>query len=579
MPYMLAAAVAMAMALAQTQTQAQFAPLSKKDSLRVLKSARHAQNEFEIVRRELLPRQKGLAEGACDAVVGRYCYRQRVGEAMPAEAGDVVTGREHLLAVLDSLNALLPNDRWILSQRVRYQLEAGRAGASYQVAWQCATHAAVPETRHWCRALMGYVAQRQGDYRRADSAFTQALSEMPVEKRCEFEDLTPLLDGAAAKQYDRLSCAARDSMTAALWRLVQPLYLTGVNDLRTEYLARVTRMHMEAESRIPMGSRPSDDDRESLLRFGSSLWYTQENPPPGSGRPSVVAGHARGPAFNFFPVARALASPADLRVADWEFDGLAPRSRYAPEWAAHFLGLLDQQVAVFRRADSAFIVAAFDATDDGLFTGTLQAGVFAAGLELGGVGSPLGRTIPNPGPTTVATLRAPWRPMIVSLEVLDKNNHAAGRARFSVKLPPPGARLSMSDLLLYAPRDSTATTLDAAVPLALSSLRVPRNRKLGLFWETYGVRPTGESFDYALRVEPVGQGWLHRAFIKMKLREKDSALNLQWSERPEVADAIASRGLAVDLESLRPGRYRVRLSLTPRAGVPIVAEREIEILQ
>jgi hypothetical protein len=169
--------------------------------------------------------------------------------------------------------------------------------------------------------------------------------------------------------------------------------------------------------------------------------------------------------------------------------------------------------------------------------------------------------------------------MIVSLEVLDKTNHAAARARFSVKLPPRDARLSMSDLLLFAPPDSTPSVLDGALPHALSSLRVPRSRKLGLYWETYGSGVESRAFNYALRVEPVGQSWIHRAFIKLKMKEKDSALNLQWSEKPEVADGIASRGLAVDLQSLKPGRYRVLLSLTPGTGLPVLAQREIEILQ
>jgi len=579
MRYSLAAVVVVA-TMALAELQAQSAPLSKKDSIRALKAARHAQSDFEVMRRKLLPRQSGLSDGGCDAIVGRYCYRQRTGAGAPPEAESVVTGRERLLAFLDSLNRVLPNDRWIIAQRVRYQVEADRPKASYEIASRCAAKSAVAETRRWCRALMGYVAQREGDYIHADSAFNQALAEMTTEQRCEFEDLSPLLDGGAAKQYGRLSCAARDTMTAALWRLVQPLYLTGVNDLRTEYLARVTRMLIEEDSRIPMGSSPSDDDRESLLRFGGSLWYTQESPPAGSGRPSVVAGHARGPAFNFFPAARALMTPGELDLGDWQFDGIAPRSRYAPEWAAHFLGLLDQQVAVFRRGDSAFIVAAFDATDDGLFTGSnLEAGIFAAGLELGGVGSPIGSPIPDPGPTTVATLRAPWRPMIVSLEVLDKTNHAAGRARFSVKLPPADARLSMSDLLLFAPPDSTPSELSAALPHALSSLRVPRTRKLGLFWETYGAAANAPAFNYALQVEPVGQSWLHRAFIRLKLKDKDSKLDLQWSEKPEFADGVAARGLAVDLQSLKPGHYRVRLALTPGTGLPVVAEREIEILR
>ena len=64
-------------------------------------------------------------------------------------------------------------------------------------------------------------------------------------------------------------------MTAAFWRLVQPLYLTSVNDLRTEFLARITRMYIEQDSRTVMSDWWRSDDRETLLRYGVALWYTQ----------------------------------------------------------------------------------------------------------------------------------------------------------------------------------------------------------------------------------------------------------------------------------------------------------------
>ena len=502
------------------------------------------------------------------------------GSGPPPEEPKVIAEREKLLHLLDSLGRRLPGDKWIIAQKLRYLMEAGRPDEAESMAEQCAEHAPVSATRRWCRALAGYAAQERGDYAHADSAFALALAEMPDQERCTWQDLSLLLEGKAAGQYKRLSCAARDSMTAALWRLVQPLYLTGVNDLRTEFLARVTRMLIEKDSRSPMTNSPGADLRETLIRYGGGLWYTQDEPPPGSSRPPVVASHRRGPAFNFFPVARALASLEQLKLDDWEYTGLAPRTRYAPGYAQRFMGLIDNQVAVFRRGDSALVVAAFDVTEDVAMPGThVQAGVFAAFLENGGVSQPFGKAIDNPGQTTITTMSVPWRPMIVSLEVLDRENRSAGRARYSVRLPAPGMRLSMSDLLLYTPRDSTPTRLADAVPLSLRALRVPRSRRLGLFWETYGVRPQGEVFDYALLVVPIGESWVRRTFVKLKLKDKTSSLSLQWRENPAISDGIASRGLTVDLNSLKPGRYRVTLSMTSGADLPIVAQREIEILK
>jgi hypothetical protein len=556
------------------------APLARKDSTKALKAARRAQSDFEALHRRLLPQQPGLASRNCEVVIGRFCHWQNSGGyGPPPEDPDVIEARQKLLKTLDSLGRVLPGDRWILAQRLRYRIEAGYPDVADSIATDCATNAPVKATRSWCRAMSGYTAQERGDYANAEAAFTAALSEMPDDERCQWQDLSIILDGKAKGRYKKLSCAGRDSMATSLWRMVQPLYLTGVNDLRTEFLARVTRMYMEKDSRNPMSYSQGADDRETLMRYGGGLWYTQDEPPPGSTRPSIVASHRRGPAFNFFPDSKALASPEQLSLDDWDLQGIAARTRYAPEYAQFFHPLINHQLAVFRRGDSALIVAAFDVTADGaLGAGKLNAGVFAAVLENGLVSAPLGGPLANPGPTAISTLSAPWRPLLVSLEVIDEASRAAGRARYSVHLPAAGTRLSLSDLLLYAPKDSTPTRLADAMPLALHTARVSRSQPLGLFWETYGVRPEGESFRVAVLVEPIGQSWFKRAAQKLRMAEKGKPLSVNWQEAPDAKDGIASRAVAVDLSSLKPGRYRVRLSLTPGSELPLVAVREIEVM-
>lgn len=553
--------------------------LSEKDSVRALKVARRAQSDFEVLRRRLLPIEDSQ-EGACASVIGRYCYREQMGFGPPAEAPEVIGARARLLTVLDSLGRLLPRDRWILGQKLRYYLEEGRQNTADSVAVGCAANTQEPSTLGWCLALMGYVAQERGDYARADAAFSNALAAMPEKERCEFQDLSILLDGRAAGQYKHASCQARDSLAAAFWRLVQPLYLTPVNDMRTEFLARITRMYIERDTRTPMNGHWGSDDRETLLRFGGGQYYTQLYRPPGSTHEAAIASHRRGPAFNFVPDARSLASPNQLTLEDWEYANVATRSGYAPAWAGSFQPLLDHQVALFRRGDSALVVAAFKITD--ITTSlhpTFQAGVFAAEVDSGNIQPPIGTTLNGVGSTVVSTIRTLWRPMIVSLEVMDTSSRAAGRARFAPKLPVPGTRLSISDLLLYTPSDSAPTNLDQAIPRALQALRVPNSRQIGLFWEAYGARPEGEAFEYSLLVQPIGRSWIHRTRIKLHLTDPDRSLSVLWNEVPTVTDDIACRGVTVDLSRLKPGRYRVRLSLTSRGEAPIVTERDIDIVE
>jgi hypothetical protein len=456
-------------------------------------------------------------------------------------------------------------------------MEAGRPQAADSVGVACAAGTTVPATVSWCLALSGYTAQQLGNYQRADAAFTSALAGMAESERCKWEDLAQLL-GRAAGPYRRVDCQPRESMTAAFWRLVQPLYLTNVNDLRTEFLARITRMYIEQDSRTAMSDWWGSDDRETLIRYGVPLWFTQGEVPRGSTSRPEIAGFRRGPSFNFFPDAHVFRSPGQLAATDWELLDRINRPTYAPMWAASFQPLSDHQVALFRRGDSAVIVAAFAVNDDAALGETRQAGVFAAVVDSGGVDTPFGTRIEKAGLSVVSTLLAPWRPMIISLEVLDPVNHAAGRMRFAPKLPIPGTRLSLSDLLLYTPRDSAPKTLTDAVPLALHALRAQGSRQIGIFWETYGVRPQGETFEYALVVEPIDQSLLHKALLKLHVIEPDRELSLQWKEVPATAGGIASRGVSVDLSRLKPGRYRVRLALTSGSDLPITAERSIDIL-
>jgi hypothetical protein len=548
--------------------------LSSRDSTRVLRLARRAQGDFETLRRRLLPYEPLGRGGDCDDAVGLYCYRQQFATP-PDEAPLVISARTHLLATLDSLGALIPGDRWILGQRLRYLMEAGRPNSADSLAISCAARATVPTTAGWCLALAGYTAQQLGNYSRADAAFSSALEAMPISERCKWEDLALLLGRSAAGPYRRVDCRARDSVTAGFWRLVQPLYLKSVNDLRTEFFARITRMYIEQGTSTPMGDWWGSDDRERLLRYGVPLWYTRGEVLRGQVRPQI-AGFRREPSFNFFPDAHVFASPDELTVMDWEFLNPVDNPTYAPLWAESFEPIIDHQVALFRRGDSAFIVAAFDANDAAL-DDTRQSGTFAAVVDRGGVLTPSGTTIAHAGLSMVSTIVAPWRPLIISLEVLDSASRTAERARFAPKLPIATGRLSLSDLLLYEAGDSTPASLSDAVPRALHALRAPSSRQIGVFWETYGVRPDGERLEYGLVVTPVDRGLFHRALVKLHIVDPDRSVNLQWHEVASSTKGIASRGLTVDLSHLRPGQYSVRLMLTSGTDAPIVAERIIDI--
>ncbi|HEX9167004.1 MAG TPA: hypothetical protein VF862_13915, partial [Gemmatimonadales bacterium] len=160
---------------------------SSPDSARLSREARSAQAAFERARRHLLPvTTAGL--GRCDVRLGRFCYWYDEGDPPPPlEPLQIAALRERFLVRLDSLAARSPGDAWIAGQRVRYLVEAGRHAEAVEVARACGDS--------WrCSAMAGFALHAGRQFPEADSAFGVALAGMSAEQRCQWTDLTPLLE-------------------------------------------------------------------------------------------------------------------------------------------------------------------------------------------------------------------------------------------------------------------------------------------------------------------------------------------------------------------------------------------------
>ena len=83
--------------------------------------------------------------------------------------------------------------------------------------------------------------------------------------------------------------------------------------------------------------------------------------------------------------------------------------------------------------------------------------------------------------------------------------------------------------------------------------------RTGVFWEVYGLRPEGEELSVAMTLQRVGAPFMRRAAEALGLADRASPLRVQWREQPDARTGIAARALTVDLSSLAPGRYTLRL--------------------
>jgi hypothetical protein len=155
---------------------------------------------------------------------------------------------------------------------------------------------------------------------------------------------------------------------------------------------------------------------------------------------------------------------------------------------------------------------------------------------------------------------------------------SAARARVGLR-PPTNGRVGISDLVMFGPKssDSLPHRLEDALSLSLHSDHFSRNELLGLFWETYGVHAEGERFAVSISIERIKEGFMRRTAQKLHLATPFSPMKLNWTERPDQADGIASRSVSLNLSQLEPGRYEIVLTVTPPDGLPLVARREITL--
>ena len=525
-------------------------PLSRDDSLRVLRWAQHAQWDFERHRRFGLPPIYTNQSAPCD-LIGRFCLRHGgvAFQRLPIET--LQESREDFRRVLDSAAALLPGDDWIAGQRVRYLVDAGDGNAAVLAARSCRG------TDWWCAALEGMALHVTGDVARAEQAFQNALSEMPMEKRCRWTDLTYLLEEPLRAPYRRLGCAERAGFERRVWLMADPLFLTPGNERWTEHLAR----HVWAESErvavnafwMPWGP----DLEEMVVRFGWSEKWTREPPAILETGPLVVNGHEHEPNYHFLPERE---PPEDVSALDeslWDLGKLQPREAYAPRYAQVFVRF-QPQVARFRRGDSTLIVAAYRMGDDDFLAPHKFVGALA--IVTDDSTSPLIVRSSEPGFRATMIGTSPAHVAMLSVEALALDSTIAARWRAVVtRVELSKNFLTLSDLLFFEPSPTLPTDLDGAARTAYGNV-LHRNRRVGIYWELYGQTSVDTELPVSLTLTPLPGNVLKRAINALGIGYPPAPINIRWRENGGVGFR-SSRSIMVDMSLVPSGSYEVSLEV------------------
>lgn len=603
------------------------------DSSDALSVARAAQARFERRRVRLLPTTWESFGGSCDEVVGRICVTFGEGEWYPQpEDPEIVMARRALLTELDSLQALLPGDSWILGQRVWYRAEADDWGRALGAAARCGL---AEDERWWCHALEGFALHGMGRYRQAEATFETALAGMDPERAHRWTvprwpvdgDARELLEEEAGERGRASTAGMVDSQTAQaraagpeagplldrLWALADPLWLVPGNDRRTAHLARWTASEIRDGARNPFRLPWGDDLTELTVRHGwqegwerihaRSLTYEDQ-----------VVGHDHPMGRDYMPPGEVLLDPSGAEAEDLQPGVPRPRSLHAPDYAPVLLPM-EGQVAVFPRDGGVVVAAAHFLPDDTTFHSDhghplpwLGPGDQAdlpdrIGLFALSVGDETPRAEgPTPGLPVAHRPRTARRPHllgvqraggtggalllelppgdhVVSAESWSPRRRRAGRLRVGVPARPVVPDVAtLSDIVLLRPGPEEPATLEEAVDRLLPRPRVAPGQPFAIGWEVSGLGFRPETLRFQVSIQRSDRDVFHRIGDFLGLSDPPRPLNLSWEEPGPVEPGHLFRYLELDVPALEEGEYEIRLVLRTAERSDAVSTLRFEVI-
>ena len=536
------------------------------DASAVVDAGRRAQQDFEVFRRKHLPNASVGRPTNCDETVGRFCYWYNEKQVIPPEPKIIADARLRFLTTLDSLVKLAPDSRWITGQRVRYLDEAGQHQAALDAARACTVGG------WWCDILVGFALHELGHYVDAGKAYEAGIGKMLGRDQCTWHDVSLLIDDDARQEYNRYPCGdpRRTAFENRVWFLGHTLYAAPGNDTRTEWYARMTMAELlkDAPSQYEFGF--DDDERELMLRFGWERSWAMTH--------DGITGEETMPAYRMIPAGFVINEPSLSDSANWRLQLPPVIARYGPPYAT-VLKPLEHQKAVFHRGDSALVVLAYDSR-----TMPELAGVpINAAVVVSPGTTPVGYTtsVANAPPVGVLTVKAPWGPLLMSAEVTAPEHHAVARARYGVRPPyAVGTRVTLSDLLFYAPYGTFPATAEEAAPHALPTERLHADQKLGVFWESYGTDPAGVKMSVSLTVvkEVAEAGFLRRKAEALNFVRQATPVSVAVEDVSARGATVSPRAIELDISTLKQGSYIVQLEITVAGQFTVRADHRIEII-
>jgi len=529
--------------------------------------------------------------------------------------------RQRVLTILDRAAAAAPADDWIAGQRVRFALDQGDTDRALAAALACRAQPG------WCLALVAYVEYSRDSIVRADSEFVAALPRLPESDRCDWTDLSPLLDRDGANAYRRVPCAARDSVNARIWWLADPLYSEAGNERRAAHYARAVDVRLRSTDMPAQRWDWSDRGggraiREMVIRYGwpaYSYWAGHYEDDGHFGylgiRDSATMNHgifatAEYPVdrYHTIPVWSAIVDPGHADTSAWTLaipdlpntnvlDLTWWPREHIPRARGPLVQLADEQTGMFRRESSISLAVAADlgAADVGRPVGDTIGGVLIVTDAPGSIHLWSERDVV--GATAVMRTSVAAGPQIIGIEFPGGLGMPSARTRFGVTPPPALGAMRPGEIGVSEPvfvRASTDNSPDGSNPgnaLArmLGSTNLSGMSRVGVYWESYGVN-SGDTVDVLIRVAQPPKsspGVLHRLGARLGILGSPSAggFTVRWREPspgrvtttiPGI-HPIQMRDVTLDFSRLPAGPYILEVSVGRPGGVAASSSRNFTI--
>ncbi|MBM4193160.1 MAG: hypothetical protein FJ202_02100 [Gemmatimonadetes bacterium] len=290
--------------------------------------------------------------------------------------------------------------------------------------------------------------------------------------------------------------------------------------------------------------------------------------------------HWIAPAFRMIPPGFSLTEAANTDSTAWRDFEPPVMARYGPAFAKRIVPLEHQQ-AVFKRGDSALLVVAYSVASLIPRATRITAAAVATPARTPVRDYMLRReSATHAGHFVVA---APWGPLLMSAEVHAPGEQLVARARYGVgPLRVPSTRVVLSDILLFEGGGATPTDAESAAAVALTSERVRSSRKLGVFWETYGTNPEGETMQLSvivLRETGIApRNVLRRiAGAVIGTSRDETPVRVTVNDLSARGRSDSPRAIELDIATLKPGVYIVQLEVTVAGQQPLRSEKRISV--